>query len=241
MRLLALVVPHLPPIDWSPSLLQEYGDASSSDDDDDDEDGDGSSPRRGRRKKGYFENIKWGNVMILLMLTMGGLAPVLIFLADNLGPAVGKVSDPEEEEPFAAQHVRELTRSSSGSVPSFSSFLSSQFHPCFSFPVSTRPPEQFMPAMNLAPAMVSLGLMSTPQKRLIEFYNKHNQTDKLEEEQMNAIIMKYAGDYDTMIKKLERKYQDYGYFIGWEKEGGIVDVQEKTYQVSNNRRWKYNT
>jgi hypothetical protein len=98
-----------------------------------------------------------------------------------------------------------------------------------------------MPAMNLAPAMVSLGLMSTPQKRLIEFYNKHNQTDKLEEEQMNAIIMKYAGDYDTMIKKLERKYQDYGYFIGWEKEGGIVDVQEKTYQVSNNRRWKYNT
>ena len=95
MRLLALVVPHLPPIDWSPSLLQEYGDASSSDDDDDDEDGDGSSPRRGRRKKGYFENIKWGNVMILLMLTMGGLAPVLIFLADNLGPAVGKVSDPD--------------------------------------------------------------------------------------------------------------------------------------------------
>jgi len=26
------------------------------------------------------------------------------------------------------------------------------------------------------------------------------------------------GEYDAMIKKLERKYHDYGYFIGWEKD-----------------------
>lgn len=152
-------------------------DESSAEDDDDDYDSSSRSYSR-RKKKGYFEKIKWGHVAILCMMTMGGLAPFFFMLADNIGPAIGK----------------------------------------------------YMPNLNLAPTMVNLGLMQTPKKRLVDFYQKHNQTDKLADDLVDATILKYAGDYPTLIKKLERKYQDYGYFIGWEHEGGLADVQKKTYQ-----------
>ena len=87
-----------------------------------------------------------------------------------------------------------------------------------------------MPSFNLAPTMVAMGLVATPKKRLREFYIKHDQIDKLDESKLDETIMKYAGDYGTLTKRLERKYQDYGYFIGWDQEGSLADVQKKTFE-----------
>jgi len=60
-----------------------------------------------------------------------------------------------------------------------------------------------------------LGVGSTPRKRVLSFYEKHD-PDKINE--MPKIMSKYYGDYPKLIKKLERKYQDYGYFIEWEQD-----------------------
>jgi hypothetical protein len=60
-----------------------------------------------------------------------------------------------------------------------------------------------------------LGIGQTPKKRVMSFYEKHS-PEKIEE--VPGILAKYYGDYPTLIKRLERKYQDYGYFLEWEAD-----------------------
>jgi len=70
-----------------------------------------------------------------------------------------------------------------------------------------------------------LGIGAVPKKRVLSFYEKHA-PEKLDE--VPHILSKYYGDYPTLIKRLERKYQDYGYFIGWqEDEAPLVYVREQ--------------
>lgn len=60
-----------------------------------------------------------------------------------------------------------------------------------------------------------LGIGPSPKKRVISFYEKHD-PEKLHD--VNGILAKYYGDYPKLVKRLERKYGDYGYFIDWEKD-----------------------
>jgi uncharacterized protein with HEPN domain len=60
-----------------------------------------------------------------------------------------------------------------------------------------------------------LGIGPSPKKRVISFYEKHDPEKVLE---VNSILAKYYGDYPKLVKRLERKYGDYGYFINWEKD-----------------------
>eukprot|EP00520_Triparma_pacifica_P015276 CAMPEP_0118650158 /NCGR_PEP_ID=MMETSP0785-20121206/10096_1 /TAXON_ID=91992 /ORGANISM="Bolidomonas pacifica, Strain CCMP 1866" /LENGTH=358 /DNA_ID=CAMNT_0006542511 /DNA_START=155 /DNA_END=1231 /DNA_ORIENTATION=- len=60
-----------------------------------------------------------------------------------------------------------------------------------------------------------LGVGATPRKRVTSFYEKHA-PEKIHE--VDNIVSKYYGDYKTLTRKLERKYQDYGYFVGWEQD-----------------------
>ena len=69
-----------------------------------------------------------------------------------------------------------------------------------------------------------LGIGAVPRKRVLSFYEKHN-PEKLSE--VPTILSKHYGEYPKLIKKLERKYQDYGYFHGWEEdEAPMVMVRE---------------
>ena len=60
-----------------------------------------------------------------------------------------------------------------------------------------------------------LGIGPTPKKRVISFYEKHD-PEKITE--VDGILSKYYGDYPKLVKRLERKYGDYGYFINWETD-----------------------
>lgn len=60
-----------------------------------------------------------------------------------------------------------------------------------------------------------LGIGPTPKKRVISFYEKHD-PEKISE--VDGILSKYYGDYPKLVKRLERKYGDYGYFINWEQD-----------------------
>lgn len=60
-----------------------------------------------------------------------------------------------------------------------------------------------------------LNVGSSPKKRVMSFYEKHD-PEKIAE--VETILAKYYGDYPKLIKRLERKYQDYGYFINWEQD-----------------------
>jgi hypothetical protein len=60
-----------------------------------------------------------------------------------------------------------------------------------------------------------LGVGPSPKKRVLSFYEKHDPT-KIHE--VDSILAKYYGDYPKLVKRLERKYGDYGYFIEWEKD-----------------------
>lgn len=60
-----------------------------------------------------------------------------------------------------------------------------------------------------------MGIGAVPRKRVMSFYEKHA-PEKLEE--VPKILASHYGDYPKLVKKLERKYQDYGYFIGWEED-----------------------
>jgi len=60
-----------------------------------------------------------------------------------------------------------------------------------------------------------LGIGPNPKKRVISFYEKHD-PEKLSE--VPGILSKYYGDYPKLVKRLERKYGDYGYFISWETD-----------------------
>ena len=60
-----------------------------------------------------------------------------------------------------------------------------------------------------------LGIGPTPKKRVLSFYEKHD-PEKLGD--VDSILSKYYGDYPKLVKRLERKYGDYGYFINWEQD-----------------------
>lgn len=60
-----------------------------------------------------------------------------------------------------------------------------------------------------------LNIGASPKKRVMSFYEKHS-PEKIDE--VDVILAKYYGDYPKLVKRLERKYQDYGYFINWEKD-----------------------
>jgi hypothetical protein len=60
-----------------------------------------------------------------------------------------------------------------------------------------------------------LNIGASPKKRVLSFYEKHS-PEKIEE--VDVILAKYYGDYPKLTKRLERKYQDYGYFLNWEQD-----------------------
>jgi len=74
-----------------------------------------------------------------------------------------------------------------------------------------------------------LGIGPSPKKRVISFYEKHD-PDKLNE--IPTILAKYYGDYPKLTKRLERKYQDYGYFINWEQDEAPMHLAlEKVWET----------
>ena len=69
-----------------------------------------------------------------------------------------------------------------------------------------------------------LGMSATPRDRLAKFYAKHN-PDKVDE--VGGLIAKYAGNYPKMIKVLEAKYNDYGFFLGWQEDESFKGFLKK--------------
>jgi hypothetical protein len=76
-----------------------------------------------------------------------------------------------------------------------------------------------------------LGMGSVPRKRVLSFYEKHD-PNKLED--VPKILSKHYGDYPILIKKLERKYQDYGYFVGWEEDEAPMALAMEQLQLTYN-------
>jgi len=82
-----------------------------------------------------------------------------------------------------------------------------------------------------------LGLGPTPKKRVLSFYEKHD-PEKIDD--VPKILAKYYGNYPRLTKNLERKYQDYGYFLQWEQdEAPSALVKEKLgiYYKVLNKKW----
>lgn len=74
-----------------------------------------------------------------------------------------------------------------------------------------------------------LGIGPNPKKRVISFYEKHD-PEKLTE--VDGILAKYYGDYPKLVKRLERKYGDYGYFLNWEKDEAPMNLAiEKLWET----------
>mmetsp|Transcript_3557 Transcript_3557/g.7852 ORF Transcript_3557/g.7852 Transcript_3557/m.7852 type:complete len:324 (-) Transcript_3557:167-1138(-) len=74
-----------------------------------------------------------------------------------------------------------------------------------------------------------LGIGPNPKKRVMSFYEKHD-PDKLNE--IPGILSKYYGDYPKLVKRLERKYGDYGYFINWETDEAPMTLAfEKVWET----------
>ena len=74
-----------------------------------------------------------------------------------------------------------------------------------------------------------LGMGAVPRKRVMSFYEKHD-PEKIEN--VPDILSKYYGDYPKMVKKLERKYQDYGYFLGWEEDEAPMALAMEQLQAT---------
>jgi hypothetical protein len=68
---------------------------------------------------------------------------------------------------------------------------------------------------SIGAATARMGFTPTPKDRLALFYAKH---DEEKVEKVDHLVQKYAGDYSKMIKVLEAKYGDYGFFLGWEQD-----------------------
>uniref|UniRef100_A0A7S3P3J9 Uncharacterized protein n=1 Tax=Amphora coffeiformis TaxID=265554 RepID=A0A7S3P3J9_9STRA len=83
-----------------------------------------------------------------------------------------------------------------------------------------------------------LGIGAVPRKRVLSFYEKHN-PEKISE--VPTILSKHYGEYPKLIKKLERKYQDYGYFHGWEEDEApmvmVRDSLEEAYSYWIQHVW----
>eukprot|EP00980_Cylindrotheca_fusiformis_P001436 scaffold345_cov134-Cylindrotheca_fusiformis.AAC.47 len=76
-----------------------------------------------------------------------------------------------------------------------------------------------------------LGMGAVPKKRVLSFYEKHD-PEKIEK--VPEILSKYYGDYGQLTKKLERKYQDYGYFLGWEEDEAPLALAKEQLQETYN-------
>ena len=83
-----------------------------------------------------------------------------------------------------------------------------------------------------------MGFGQVPKKRVISFYEKHDPT-KLQD--VPNILSKHYGDYPLLIKKLERKYQDYGYFLNWEQDEApltlAIEQLHETYHTWITSYW----
>ena len=83
-----------------------------------------------------------------------------------------------------------------------------------------------------------LGIGSVPKQRILSFYEKHS-PQKVSD--VPSILSKNYGQYPTLIKKLERKYQDYGYFIGWEEDVTTykmgMEMVQSTYDTWIQQYW----
>jgi hypothetical protein len=70
-----------------------------------------------------------------------------------------------------------------------------------------------------------LGIGSVPRRRVLSFYEKHA-PEKLE--QVPTILANNYGKYPELVKKLERKYHDYGYFLDWERDEAPMTLALET-------------
>jgi hypothetical protein len=108
--------------------------------------------------QGYFGNVKWSHVAVLLMMTGGAMIPFIMMAADFVGPritsAVNRVS-------CGAKH-HSLVFTVTVSV--------------FSFYLSLSPSSALQVIPSLQPLLVGTGLASAPKNRLNKFYEKHNPT-----------------------------------------------------------------
>jgi len=66
-----------------------------------------------------------------------------------------------------------------------------------------------------------LGIGPSPKKRVMSFYEKH---DPVKINEVDTILSKYYGDYPKLVKRLERKYGDYGYFVDWESDEAAMNL-----------------
>ncbi|KAL3777771.1 hypothetical protein ACHAWO_004850 [Cyclotella atomus] len=83
-----------------------------------------------------------------------------------------------------------------------------------------------------------LGIGPNPKKRVISFYEKHD-PEKINE--VPSILAKYYGDYPKLIKRLERKYGDYGYFLNWEQdEAPMYLALDKLYETRDLLQSQFN-
>eukprot|EP00558_Chaetoceros_sp_UNC1202_P001403 CAMPEP_0197258400 /NCGR_PEP_ID=MMETSP1429-20130617/81930_1 /TAXON_ID=49237 /ORGANISM="Chaetoceros sp., Strain UNC1202" /LENGTH=269 /DNA_ID=CAMNT_0042722497 /DNA_START=18 /DNA_END=827 /DNA_ORIENTATION=+ len=83
-----------------------------------------------------------------------------------------------------------------------------------------------------------LNIGASPKKRVLSFYEKHS-PEKIEE--VDVILAKYYGDYPKLVKRLERKYQDYGYFLNWEKDEAPMTLAfEKLSETKQFMQKKFN-
>jgi len=85
-----------------------------------------------------------------------------------------------------------------------------------------------------------LGVGATPKKRVLSFYEKHD-PEKLDD--IPKIMAKYYGDYPKLVKRLERRYQDYGYFKDWEQDEAPMKLAmekfEDTYEYLGKQWMKH--
>merc|ERR1712151_1210438 len=77
-----------------------------------------------------------------------------------------------------------------------------------------------------------LGIGPSPKKRVLSFYEEHDPAKLYE---VDTILGKYYGDYPKLIKRLERKYNDYGYFLHWQEDEAPSKLAKeqlwKTYDI----------
>jgi hypothetical protein len=73
-----------------------------------------------------------------------------------------------------------------------------------------------------------LGIGAVPKQRVRSFYEKHA-PEKLDD--VPSILAKHYGKYPQLIKKLERKYQDYCYFMGWEQDEAPLRIVQEQVQA----------
>uniref|UniRef100_A0A7S3JUU8 Uncharacterized protein n=1 Tax=Aureoumbra lagunensis TaxID=44058 RepID=A0A7S3JUU8_9STRA len=79
-------------------------------------------------------------------------------------------------------------------------------------------------SVGISTIVARMGMTPTPKERLIKFYKKHN-PEKVDE--VPTLVHKYAGNYEKMIKILEAKYGDYGFFIGWQEDADFKKFMKK--------------